>query len=82
VAKGVKQKLNYSKKHWPAALEKYEQQEKIIGEQRSNYCKTNTDATFMRMKEDHMKSKLNQPTMYRSVPITNTSHLTVSIKTQ
>jgi transposase len=61
VAKGVKQKLNYAKKNWPAALEKYEQQEKIIGEQRSSYSKTDNDATFMRMKEDHMRNGQLKP---------------------
>lgn len=54
VSKAVTQKLNYAKKHWPANLEKYEQQEKIMGEQRSSYSKTDHDATFMRMKEDHL----------------------------
>ena len=53
VTKQVKQKLNYAKKHWPANLEKYEQQEKIMGE-RNSYSKTDHEATFMRMKEDHM----------------------------
>jgi transposase len=50
----VRQKLTYAKKNWPATLKKYEQQEKIMGEERSSYSKTDTDATFMRMKEDHM----------------------------
>ena len=61
MAKGVKQKLNYAKKNWPAALDKYEQQEKIIGEQRSSYSKSDNDATFMRMKEDHMKNGQLKP---------------------
>ena len=56
VSKEEKQKLNYAKKNWPANLKKYEEQEKIMGEQRSSYRKTDTDATFMRMKEDHMKN--------------------------
>lgn len=54
VSKEVKQKLKYAEKHWPANLKKYEEQEKIMGEQRSSYSKTDHDATFMRMKEDHM----------------------------
>jgi len=54
VDKEVRQKLNYAKKKWPAALDKYEEQEKIIGNNRNSYSKTDTDATFMRMKEDHM----------------------------
>ena len=61
VAKGVKQKLNYAKKNWPAALDRYEQQEKIMDEQRSSYSKTDKDATFMRMKEDHMKNGQLKP---------------------
>jgi transposase len=61
VDKGIKQKLNYAKKHWPAALDKYRQQEKILGENRSSFSKTDTDATFMRMKEDHMKNGQLKP---------------------
>lgn len=54
VSKDVRQKLNYAKKKWPTALDRYEKQEKIIGTKRNSYSKTDTDATFMRMKEDHM----------------------------
>lgn len=57
----VKQKLNYAKKHWPEALKKYEDQEKIMGENRGSYSKTDTDATFMRLKEDHMKNGQLKP---------------------
>jgi len=53
VDKKVKQKLNYARKNWPANLKKYEQQEKTLGK-RNSYSKTDPDATFMRMKEDHM----------------------------
>jgi transposase len=49
----VAHKLKYGKKNWPAALDRYEEQEKVLGE-RNSYSKTDTDATFMRMKEDHM----------------------------
>jgi transposase len=61
VKAGVKQKLNYAKKNWPAALKKYNEQEKIIGEKRSSYSKTDPDATFMRMKEDHMRNGQLKP---------------------
>jgi transposase len=61
VDKGVKQKLNYAKQHWPAALDRYEQQQKVLGEQRSSYSKTDPDATFMRMKEDHMRNGQLKP---------------------
>jgi transposase len=53
VNKKVKQKLNYARKNWPDNLRKYEQQEKTLGS-RNSYSKTDPDATFMRMKEDHM----------------------------
>lgn len=53
VNKKVKQKLDYARKNWPDNLKKYEQQEKTLGN-RNSYSKTDPDATFMRMKEDHM----------------------------
>lgn len=61
VSKEVRQKLNYAKKHWPQALERYDQQEKIIGNNRNSYSKTDKDATFMRMKEDHMRNGQLKP---------------------
>ena len=51
--KKVKAKLRYINKNFPANISKYEQQEAILGE-RNSYSKTDPDATFMRMKEDHM----------------------------
>jgi transposase len=53
IDKKVAQKLNYAKKEWPAKLDKYEQQQDILKD-RGSYSKTDLDATFMRMKEDHM----------------------------
>ena len=53
VDKKMKQKLNYAKKNWPSNLRKYKMQESILGE-RGSYSKTDPDATFMRMKDDHM----------------------------
>lgn len=57
----TRQKLNYARKNWPTALDKYEQQEKILGKQRNSYSKTDRDATFMRMKEDHMRNGQLKP---------------------
>lgn len=57
----IKQKLNYAGKNWPAALDKYEQQEKVIGEGRNSYSKTDPDATFMHMKDDHMRNGQLKP---------------------
>lgn len=53
IDKRVKQKLKYAEKNWPANTAKYHEQEKILGG-RNSYSKTDKDATFMRMKEDHM----------------------------
>ncbi len=61
VDKKIKQKLNYAARHWPSTLKKYEQQQQVLGENRSSYSKTDTDATFMRMKEDHMKNGQLKP---------------------
>jgi transposase len=41
-------------------MAKYEEQEEIL-ESRRSYSKTDTDATFMRMKEDHMKNGQLKP---------------------
>ena len=56
----AKAKARYIAKNFPANLEKYEQQEQLLGN-RSSYSKTDPDATFMRMKEDHMKNGQLKP---------------------
>lgn len=56
----AKAKLNYIKNNFEKNLEKYEQQEEILGD-RGSYSKTDPDATFMRMKEDHMKNGQLKP---------------------
>lgn len=61
VSKTVKQKLNYAKKHWPANLKKYEEQQQLLGPGRNSYSKTDPDASFMRLKEDHMKNGQLKP---------------------
>ena len=61
VSNKIKQKISYAKKHWCTALDRYEVQEKIIGEGRKSYSKTDPDVTFMRMKEDHMKNGQLKP---------------------
>jgi transposase len=60
IDKKVKQKISYAKKNWPSNLERYQEQEKILGS-RNSYSKTDPDATFMRMKEDHMKNGQLKP---------------------
>lgn len=56
----ARQKLNYAKKNWANNLEKYKKQQEIL-EGRNSYSKTDTDATFMRMKEDHMRNGQLKP---------------------
>ena len=53
IDKKIKQKLNYAKRNWPQNMAKYKKQEDILGA-RNSYSKTDPDATFMRMKDDHM----------------------------
>ncbi len=53
IDKKVKAKLRYVTRNFPDNIAKYEKQEAVLGE-RNSYSKTDTDATFMRMKEDHM----------------------------
>lgn len=53
ISKKIKQKVNYAKKNWPDKIKQYEEQEKLLVD-RNSYSKTDPDATFMRMKEDHM----------------------------
>lgn len=60
VDKKKKQKVSYGKKNWPEALKRYQEQEQILGD-RNSYSKTDPDATFMRMKEDHMKNGQLKP---------------------
>lgn len=60
VDKKIKEKLKYVTKNYPAKIAKYELQEAILGE-RNSFSKTDTDATFMRMKEDHMKNGQLKP---------------------
>lgn len=61
VPKNLRQKLSYAEKHFAANLKKYEEQETLLGENRSSYSKTDPGATFMRMKEDHLKNGQLKP---------------------
>jgi len=55
VDKKVKQKLNYAKRNWPENMAKYKKQEEVLGD-RNSFSKSDPDATFMRMKDDHMRN--------------------------
>lgn len=58
--KKIKARLKYITKAYPGNIAKYEQQEAVLKE-RNSYSKTDPDATFMRMKEDHMKNGQLKP---------------------
>lgn len=58
--KKVKQKVNYAKRNWPKNLESYEQKEEVL-DGRNSFSKTDPEATFMRMKEDHMNNGQLKP---------------------
>lgn len=60
VKKKIKQKLSYARRNWSSKMLEYEEKERILGE-RNSYSKTDIDATFMRMKEDHMKNGQLKP---------------------
>jgi transposase len=55
-----RQKLSYAKRHWVKKMQEYGEKEAILGE-RNSYSKTDPDATFMRMKEDHMQNGQLKP---------------------
>lgn len=48
-------------KDWKEKLESYKKHLEIMGDYRNSYSKTDHDATFMRMKEDHMKNGQLKP---------------------
>lgn len=56
----VKQKLNYARKNWPVKLKEYEEREKQL-KGRNSLSKTDPDASFMRMKDDHMRNGQLKP---------------------
>lgn len=55
-----KAKVRYIQKNYPETLDKYQEQEEILSD-RNSYSKTDPDATFMRMKEDHMQNGQLKP---------------------
>jgi transposase len=60
VEKKVSQKLKYAEKNWPPKLVEYERTEPLF-KGRNSFSKTDVDATFMRMKEDHMRNGQLKP---------------------
>jgi hypothetical protein len=52
-------------------LKKYNRSLETMGDNRNSYSKTDTDATFMRMKEDHMKNGQLKPTYNTQISTQN-----------
>lgn len=57
----IKKILNKVNKDFKPRLEKYNKDLEIMGENRNSYSKTDRDATFMHMKEDHMRNGQLKP---------------------
>jgi transposase len=55
VSNKIRAKLRYVTKNYPSKIAQYEQQESVLAD-RNSYSKTDPDATFMRMKDDHMRN--------------------------
>ena len=79
--KKAKAKLNYIKNNFEKNLDKYEAQEAILGE-RNSYSKTDEDATFMRMKEDHMMNGQLKPAYNAQISTENQFILNYTIHQQ
>lgn len=78
VDKKTAQKIKRAEKNWPKNLEKYNEQQKMLGN-RNSCSKTDKDATFMRMKEDHMKNSQLKPAYNWQISTNNQFILNYSI---
>lgn len=58
--KKVQAKATYAQRNWPLKWIDYTKSEEILG-QRTSYSKTDPDATFMRLKDDHMQNGQLKP---------------------
>jgi len=70
VPQKIKQKVNYAKQRWAGKRKEYAEQEKIL-KGRNSYSKTDPDATFMRLKEDHMKNGQLKPAYNLQISTSN-----------
>jgi len=80
ISKKVRQKLKYASKNWPSKLKEYQEKEAMLNG-RNSYSKTDPDATFMRMKEDHMQNGQLKPA-YNLQLSTNDKFITCFTLTQ
>lgn len=80
IDKKMKAKLGYVTKHYPSSIARYEQQEAILGD-RNSYSKTDPDATFMRLKEDHMHNGQLKPAYNVQISTSNQFIVNYSLHT-
>jgi hypothetical protein len=59
-AKPVRRVVRQIRRNYLPRLRKYEEQQRLLGD-RNSFSKTDLDATFMRMKEDHMRNGQLKP---------------------
>lgn len=78
VDKKIAQKIKYAEKNWPKNLEKYDDQQKML-DGRNSCSKTDKDATFMRMKEDRLKTGELRPAYNLQISTNNQFILNYSI---
>jgi len=56
---------------YEAKMDEYENHLRIIGSERNSYAKTDHDATFLHMKEDHMRNSQLKPGYNVQIGVTN-----------
>lgn len=81
VDKKTSARLKYITKHYPVNIARYEEQEAILGD-RNSYSKTDPDATFMRLKEDHMRNGQLKPAYNVQISTSNQFIVNYSIHQQ
>ena len=78
---GTGRKKSEEQKRWEqlaelcGGWEKYEEQLEIMGKGRNSYSRTDPDATFMRLKEDHMRNGQLKPAYNMQVAV-NSEYIT------
>jgi transposase len=60
VDKKVKKKVDKARRNWPGKIKEYQERKEQMGD-RNSLSKTDPDATFMRMKDDHMGNSQLKP---------------------
>lgn len=81
VDKKTSARLKYITQHYPASIARYQEQEAVLGD-RNSYSKTDHDATFMRLKEDHMKNGQLKPAYNVQISTSNQFIVNYSIHQQ